>query len=301
MKKTWLCGMAVVALLGACGKKPATPGAAGDSQVAAQVNEGEISVHQVESLLRLQPALGARFGEQAGARALDSLIEQELAAQAAAQAGLDASPQTLQALALARREVLARAYQDQLAEKASMPDTTAVERYYDAHPELFAQRKQYTLEETVAQPASGDIDLWVGRIEGFGSVEEFQAWMLQQKVPRKSRRFAQWAESLPMELLPRLAKLKPGQSLALRRPEGLYALTLIKAEEAPMLLGQATPAIQAVLTAQRRQEAVRDGMTRLREQAKITRLMAVPASEPAAASGVASGAASSAASSAAGR
>jgi len=165
---------------------------------------------------------------------------------------------------------------------------------------LFAQRKQYTLEETVAQPASGDIDLWVGRIEGFGSVEEFQAWLLQQKVPRNSRRFAQWAESLPMELLPRLAKLKPGQSLALRRPEGVYALTLIKTEEAPMLLGQATPAIQAVLTSQRRQEAVRDGMTRLREQAKITRLMAVPASEPAAASGVASGAASSAASSASG-
>ena len=273
MTKMWVPFVAALALLGGCNKKGAAP-AASESQVAAQVNEGEISVHQVEALLQLQPSLGARFGEQASARALDSLIEQELAAQAAVQAGLDNTPKTLQALTLARREVLARAYQDQLAEKASLPDTSAVERYYDAHPELFSQRRQYLLEETVAQVTGAEVEAWLRKAESTASVEELQAWLAQQKVPRKSRRFAQWAEGLPLELLPRLAKLKPGQSLALRRPESVYVLTVIKTEDAPVLLGQATPAIQAVLTGQRRQEAVRDGMTRLREQAKINRLMA---------------------------
>lgn len=282
MNKTWVCAVAVLALLGGCNKKPAASSASGESQVAALVNEGEISVHQVETLLRLQPALGARFGEQASPRALDSLIEQELAAQAAMQAGLDTSPQTLQALALARREVLARAYQDQLAEKASLPDTSAVERYYDEHPELFSQRRQYLLEETVVQVQGADADAWLGKIQSTGSIEELQAWLGQQKAPRKSRRFAQWAEGLPLDLLPQLAKLKLGQSLALRRPDSIYVLTVIKTEEAPVLLGQATPAIQAVLTGQRRQDAVREGMTRLREQAKITRLMPLPGSAPAA-------------------
>ncbi len=273
MTKLWVPFVAALALLGGCNKKDATP-AAGESQVAAQVNEGEISVHQVEALLQLQPSLGARFGEQASARALDSLIEQELAAQAAVQAGLDSTPKTLQALTLARREVLARAYQDQLADKASLPDTSAVERYYDEHPELFSQRRQYLLEETVAQVTGAEVDAWLRKAESTSSVEELQAWLAQQKTPRKSRRFAQWAEGLPLELLPRLAKLKPGQSMALRRPESVYVLTVIKTEDAPVLLGQATPAIQAVLTGQRRQEAVREGMTRLREQAKINRFMA---------------------------
>jgi EpsD family peptidyl-prolyl cis-trans isomerase len=283
LNKTWVCWVVGLALLGGCNKKDAAP-AAGESQVAAQVNEGEVSVHQVEALLQLQPALGARFGEQASARALDSLIEQELAAQAAVQAGLDHSPKTLQALALARREVLARAYQDQLAEKASLPDTSAVERYYDEHPELFSQRRQYLLEETVAQVTGADVDAWLRKAESTHSVEELQAWLAQQTVPRKSRRFAQWAEGMPLELLPRLAKLKPGQSMALRRPESVYVLTVIKTEDAPVLLGQATPAIQAVLTGQRRQEAVREGMTRLREQAKITRFMAQAAANASAAS-----------------
>ena len=283
MNKTWVCLVAGLALLGGCNKKDAAP-AAGESQVAAQVNEGEVSVHQVEALLQLQPGLGVRFGEQAPARALDSLIEQELAAQAAVQSGLDHSPKTLQALALARREVLARAYQDQLAEKVTLPDTGAVERYYDEHPELFSQRRQYLLEETVAQVPGTDVDEWLRKVESTNSVEELQAWLAQQKAPRKSRRFAQWAEGLPLELLPRLAKLKPGQSMALRRPDSVYALTVIKTEEAPVLLGQATQAIQTVLTGQRRQEAVRDGMTRLREQAKINRFMAqTSASAPAAA------------------
>lgn len=281
MTKMWVPLVAALALLAGCNKKDAAP-VTGESQVAAQVNEGEISVHQVEALLQLQPSLGARFGEQASARALDSLIEQELAAQAAVQAGLDSTPKTLQALTLARREVLARAYQDQLAEKASLPDTSAVERYYDEHPELFSQRRQYLLEETVAQVPGADMDAWLRKVESTGSVEELQAWLTQQKTPRKSRRFAQWAEGLPLELLPRLAKLKPGQSMALRRPESVYVLTVIKTEEAPVLLGQATPAIQTVLTGQRRQEAVRDGMTRLREQAKINRLMAQAAASAAA-------------------
>lgn len=283
MNKTWVWGVAVLALLSGCNKKPEAS-AAGESQVAAQVNGGEISVHQVEALLKLQPALGARFGEQAAGRALDNLIEQELAAQAAVEMGLDSKPQTLQALALARREVLARAYQDQLAEKANLPDTGAVERYYDQHPELFSQRRQYLLEETVAQVPATEVEAWLRKAESIGSAEELQSWLAQQKTPRKSRRFAQWAEGVPLELLPRLAKLKPGQSMALQRPDSVYVLTVIKSEDAPLLLGQATPAIQAVLAGQLRQEAVRSGMTRLREQAKINRLMAVPASVPAAAS-----------------
>ncbi|MCH8179249.1 MAG: peptidyl-prolyl cis-trans isomerase, EpsD family [Proteobacteria bacterium] len=299
MNKTWVCAAAVLVLLGGCDKKPAASSAAGESQVAALVNNGEISVHQVETLLRLQPALGARFGEQASPRALDNLIEQELAAQAAIQAGLDTNPQTLQALALARREVLARVYQDQLADKVALPDTAAVERYYDEHPELFSQRRQYLLEETVVQVPGAEADAWQSKVQSMGSVEELQAWFVQQKAARKSRRFAQWAEGLPLDLLPSLAKLKPGQSLALRRPDSLYVLTVLKTEESPVLLGQATPAIQAALMSQRRQEAVRDGMTRLREQAKITRLMPLPGASSAASAPLPPASADSAAASAA--
>jgi EpsD family peptidyl-prolyl cis-trans isomerase len=274
--------LVALVLLAACNKKPGEQGASGQTQVAAEVNDGEISVHQVQALLRLQPALGVRFGEQATERALDTLIEQELAAQAAVESGLDASPQVIQALALARREVLARAYQDQQADKASLPDTAAINRYYDEHPELFAERKRYELEETAIRVDADQVEPMIKVIEGFGSPEELQAWIGQQRLAKASRRSTQMAENLPLDVLPRLAKLKAGQSIAMRRPDGLLVMTVLRYEEMPALLAQANKAIYNVLLNQRRQEAVREGMTRLREQAKITRLTAPAAAASAA-------------------
>ena len=53
------------------------------TQVAARVNSQDISVHQVEAILQTQPGLAARLGDKAVEKVLNSLIEQELAAQAA--------------------------------------------------------------------------------------------------------------------------------------------------------------------------------------------------------------------------
>src|SRR3989344_4263549 len=120
--KGWLLLGVSLALMG-CNRGG---GGAADSQVAAQVNQGDISVHQAQALLRAQPVVAAQWGPQAAARALDVLIEQELAAQAAAKAGLDKQPQVIQALALAQRGVLARAHQDQPPHQARPPPTTGL-------------------------------------------------------------------------------------------------------------------------------------------------------------------------------
>lgn len=296
LKVVPLVPFVLLAVLAGCDKKSGGQLGAAESQVVAQVNGGEISVHQVQTLLRLQPALTARWGEQASTKALDTLVEQELAAQAATDGGLDKSPQVIQAMTLARREVLARAYQDQLAEKITPPDSGEISQYYDQHPELFSQRRQYHMIETAIKAEGAQLDAMAAAAEGKGSVDEFQAWLGQQKVPSSSRRAAQWAENLPLELLPKLSKLKAGQSMALKRPDGLLVLTVTQLDDAPVTLPQATPAIYTVLSNQRRQQAVREGMTRLREQAKITRMAMATGSASQAASGAqgASGAASAA-------
>src|SRR5678816_2245114 len=97
-------GLVALALAG-CEKEPLP-----ETQVAARVNDGEVSVHQVEHTLQQQPRLIAEYGDKAARVALDSLIEQEIAAQAAREAGLDRDPAVIQALEAAKREALARAY-----------------------------------------------------------------------------------------------------------------------------------------------------------------------------------------------
>lgn len=265
--------LSLTALLTACpGKSNKAASATDASQVAAQVNDDEISVHQVQALLASQPALAEQLGAAGPARALDSLIDQELAAQGARQVGLDKTPRVLQAMELAKREVLARAYQDHLAEKVVMPDSEAINRYYEAHPELFAKRRRYTLQETVLKMPADKVAGLKAQFEQQPSAEAINALIKGSGLPHSSRNSTQWAESLPMDLLSQLAFLKIGQSVAVPRPEGMAVLTVLDAEEVPLSRGQAGNAIQAALLSNTRRELVRKEMDVLRKKAKVIRM-----------------------------
>ena len=262
--------LSLVALLSACPNKDKA-GSADGSQIVAQVNDSEISIHQVQAVMQTQPALVSQLGDAAAGRVLDSLIEQELAAQAARKAGLDSSPKVLQALELAKREVLARAYQDQLAEKATLPDTTSVDKYYDEHPALFAQRRQYTLRETQVKATPEQAKDMAAKAESVSSPDAITSLVVESGLPNASQNTMQWAENMPMELLSKLAFLRVGQSLALPRSDGLVIFTVLHTEDAPVTRGTAQKLIQTALMNSKRKELVKQGMDALRQKAKIER------------------------------
>lgn len=273
--------LCVVAMLAACQGK--NKGAADASQIVAQVNDSEISIHQVQAMMEKQPALVNQLGDAAAGRVLDSLIEQELAAQAARKAGLDSNPRVLQALELAKREVLARAYQDQLADKATLPDTTSVDKYYDDHPELFAQRRQYTLRETQVKATPEQAKDMAAKVETLGTPEAVASALADSGLPSASQNTMQWAENMPLDLLPKLAFLRVGQSLAVTRPDGLVIFTVLHTEDAPVTRGTAQKLIQTVIMNNKRKELVKQGMDALRQKAKIERKGAfAPGAAPAA-------------------
>ena len=265
-----ILGLCLLGLLSACSRHQADEGAA-TSQVAAQVNDKEISIHQVQTMIELQPGLSQQYGERASQKVLDSLVEQELAAQAARAAGLDGTPKVVQAMELAKREVLARAYQDQLAGKATMPDDAAIASYYDAHPELFAERRQYMLQEMLIKVAPAQLQGLKEQVQAMSSVAEVNALVAKSDWSHSVRNSAQWAEALPMDLLGQLAARKPGQSVFVARPDGVVILTVLGTERAPLSLSQARAAIREVLWVTRRKEQVQQGMESLRQQAKVQR------------------------------
>lgn len=263
----------LVVLLAACGRDHAPA----DGQVVALVNEDEISVHQVQAVLQRQPALSGQLGQAAGEKVLQGLIEQELAAQAARAQKLDSSPKVLQAMALAKREILAREYQDRLADKAVPPNTGDIDRYYDEHPELFKERRRYTIQETAVKVSPAEAAAWRDRVKATTSLAEANEVVRASGLPATSREMVEWAENLPLALLKQFSTLEPGQSLVLERPDGLVIGTLVHTELAPINRRDAAQAIQAVLTNQRRREAVSKGMEALRQGAKIQLLGAFAA------------------------
>ena len=140
---------------------------------AARVNAEVISVQELEA---------ARKGS---GDTLERLIDQRLARQHALEQGLERSPQIAQALESARTEILARAYRQLVAEAQPRPTPAEIRGYYAEHPELFAERRIYSLESLDAR---------------FGINRSTLA-----------------AEQLPLELVARLRAMKEGEVLDHRR------------------------------------------------------------------------------------
>lgn len=256
-----------------------------DSQVAVRVNKGEISVHQVQAVLQRQPRLLADQPETAAARVLDALIDQELAAQAAVEQGLEHDPNVVQSMQLARREVLARAFQDQLGAKATQPSSDEVDRYYDSRPSVFSQRRLYTVQEFVIEASAQQAASLPDIARRAKSAEEVDTLVRAAGMRNHSRRFVQAAEDVPAGVLDTLAKLERGQSMVVPQGANPRIFTVLEAQPAPVERRVATPAISAYLVSERKRQLVAPVMKALKESAQISYqgAFAKPAAAPPAA------------------
>jgi EpsD family peptidyl-prolyl cis-trans isomerase len=252
------------------------------------VNSDDITVHQVQTVLRRQARLAAEHPDSAAQQVLGTLVEEELAAQAARAQGLDKDPDVLQALEAARREILARAYQDRIAATVPGRSSDDIDAFYNSHPALFLQRRIYTLEE-IGVEANGDM---LGKVRaiarGSHSPSDVEEQLAGAGLRSRSRVFAQAAEDVPLALLDPISSLAPGQWLVLEQPYGARLLTVLHAEPAPVSRRAAAEAIRGYLMTEQRRHEVQAQMRSLRETAKIAYLGNFASPGPAAAQPAAS-------------
>lgn len=262
-----LCSLAAGAvLLAGCGGGERKS----DTQIAATVNKGEISVHQVQTVLQRQPRLMAvDAGGTASARVLEGLIDQELAAQAARDASLDKDPRVVQSLEAARRELLALAWQESIAAKVSSPSSDEIDRYYEAHPELFAQRRLYIFQETSLEGTPEQLGGLPAKVAQAQSADDVATLLRQAGVRSSARAIAMAAEDLPQRLLEPLSRLEPGRSGYFAQGNTVRIYTVLQVHKAPVERRLALNAIGAYLAKDRKSEAVSQAMKELRGKAEI--------------------------------
>ncbi len=255
--------VAAALLVGACG------GSGGDTQIAVKVNKGEISVHQVQAVLQRQPRQVANDpAERATGRVLELLVDQELAAQAGVAAGVDKDPRVVQLLEAARRELIARSYQERVADKVSSPSSDEIDRYYTAHPELFAQRRLYVLRETAVEPMADAATVQAVAARA-GSVEDIERGLRDAHIRFEGRLLSQAAEDLPLAVLRQVAALEPGQSVFMAIPGASRVFTVVQSVKAPIDRHTASKAIAVFMTNERKAAAVAEAMKKLRDEARI--------------------------------
>lgn len=261
---------ALVVTLSACGKS----GQTGATQVAAKVGSEEISVHQVNQVLRSVNPGDAPQDEMQKIKQgiLEKLIDQELAVEQATASKLHRSPEVVTQIEAARREILVRAYMQQVASSQPKPSSQEVAQYYGEHPELFAQRRIYTVQEVIVPPAPG-IENQLRRLAtGERSVEEASAWLQSQNIKFNAGGATRAAEQIPLDLLAQMHQLKDGQSVVLPSRQAITLLRITSTQSVPLSAAEAAPRIESFLANQRMAQAVASNLKQLRSSTKIAYL-----------------------------
>lgn len=243
---------------------------AAPTQVAAKVNDkSEISVHQINFALQRQAGLKSEQAEAASRQILERLIDQDFAVQKATDLKIDREPAVMQALSAARRDVLARAYAERVAATAATPTPDDVKTYFEGRPNLFAQRRVYTLQELNVQAGTEQVEALRGKLGQFKSQKELSEYLLAQKLPVRASQNSTAAENLPAPLIDRLAAAKEGQALMMPAPGGVRIVLVAAARSAPVTLDQARPAIEQALLTERRRQAVDADLKAMRQAGKV--------------------------------
>lgn len=254
--------IAVLIGLSACGegkdKKTAT-------QVAAKVNGSEISVHQINAILPKLPGVPADA-------VLDKLIEQQLAYDQAIEKKLDRTPEVMLAIETAKREIIARAYLDQLIATQAKPTDDEVKAYYAANPDLFARRRIYNLQELTLEKRPDDLDALKQAVAGARFMDEIAAWLKARNINFRPGAATTAAEQVPLEILPKIAEIKDGQIALIDAGKNILIVRVVSSQSAPVDEATAKPRIQQFLFNSKAQKFAAEEIKKLRAAAKIERM-----------------------------
>ena len=173
-----LCAAAISGLLIGCGAKEEKPA----TQAAAKVNREEITVHQINAVLQQQRGVTPDQADEASRRALERLIDQELALQKAAEIKIDRDPRVMLAIEAARRDIVSRAYAERIGEGATKPTPAEIKKYYDDNPALFRDRRVYQLQELAIEAAPSQVDGLRSKLQSAKNINEFVEYLKANKI-----------------------------------------------------------------------------------------------------------------------
>ncbi|MEO8859337.1 MAG: EpsD family peptidyl-prolyl cis-trans isomerase [Burkholderiaceae bacterium] len=262
---------AAVLVLTACGNKADKNVA---TQVAAKVGSDEISVHQINQVLSRANTAGVTPQNAQALRkeVLEKLIDQQLAVDQATENKLHRTPEVVAQIEAARREVLARAYVQQLTSGLPKPTPDEVKKYYTEHPQLFSERRIYNLQEmqVPSSAGAGVFDQVRSQVAAGKSIDEIAAFLKSKDIKFGGGSATRAAEQIPLELLSKLQGVRDGQTIALDNPQGLTVLRIASSQSAPVTEAISLPRVEQFLTNQRAADAVAQNLKQLRSKTTIT-------------------------------
>lgn len=258
--------LAALGLLVSCGDKKPAEEKAGQSIV--RVNGDEITIHQLNAELQranVQPAQQ----ELAGKQITKSLVDRQILVQQAITDKLDRNPNVMQAIESAKAQILAQAYIEGKIASIANPTDTEISDYRTKHPEIFANRKVYIMEELsfiVSPENSKDLK---SLSDSAKTLEDVTSWLDAHQVKYGRNKSAHAAETVPGELLNKFSKMVVGDLIFINANGRTVVGRLVEVKDVPISEKDSKPLIQRIILSQKRKDVAEAELSRLRTAAKI--------------------------------
>ena len=261
-----VAALTVSMLLSACEQ----PALSHPSTVAAKVGGEAISAFELDRAVARLGRMSAAESAEARGKVLEALIDQYLVSNAARDAKLDKVPEVELAMQQAQRQVLVEAYMERLFKDMPQPSDSEIQDYYDRHPELFAQRKLYHVQEFELQLAPERVAEVQAQLKQSRNLSEFTDWLGAQGIAIKSGEAVRPAEKIPATLLAQLVNMKDGQ-VAVVPVDGnrVSVLQLLGSQAQPVSLEGARDAIGQHILGGKRKTLLEAEVRKLRASGKV--------------------------------
>ena len=252
--------------LAACGKgedkKTST-------QTVATVDGTEITMHEVNLLLKGVPNVTADNAPAVRKQVLDKLIDQQILVEKANKESLDRTPDVIMAMEAAKKEVLANAYLRKMVATSSKINDTEVKNYFKEHPALFSKRRIYTFDDIGLERNDAVLATLKEDVAKQKTMPEIANWLKANNVKYASGSYTRPAEQIPLTMLPKLQDAKEGETVIIEAGNSVHLIHIVKAEESPIDLAAATPFIKSFFVHTRGKEIVDEKMKQFRKEAKV--------------------------------
>lgn len=268
--KQLLFATAASLFLVACQDNKSTSASGSGARTAVKVNGQVINVAEIDSKLGMHS--GEKKPQQISEQMMASIINMELMRQAALEAKLDQDEVVRAKLANSSRTILAMAYMEKQLAAITKPTEAEVKAYFDQHPERFAERKHYQLQELMIQAPAAMQDDIKSQLAKTGKFELFEKWLTEKNLPHTGNPpVSATADNIPDEILQKLKKVPVGGNLTLEGTGqwNIHVLFVLSEQIQPIDLATASHEITAMVWEQRRKETMDNMVKQQRDKAKI--------------------------------